>query len=153
MINQRIIFETFLDTALLNSGLNQIISRDLFFLAKRMRWRAFYYLSQQKCDNNIKETFGFTSRKCPTPCSDLIPFEKDLSDMVTSLKFRHVKDSFQRELNEDIRKIKSSPNDFVFADKTNSICEMPKDHHQKVSHDNFTKTYQKASPKLEASIN
>ena len=73
--------------------------------------------------------------------------------MVTSLKFRHVKDSFQRELSEDIRKIKSSPNVFVFADKTNNIYEMSKDHHQKLLHDNVTKTYQKAPPKLEASIN
>ena len=41
-----------------------------------MRRRAFYYLNQQKCDNEIKETFGFKSRKCPAPSSDLIPFEK-----------------------------------------------------------------------------
>ena len=61
-------------------------------LVKRMRWRVFYYLNQQKCDNNINETFGFKSRKRPPPSSDLIPFEKDLSDMVTSLKFGHVKD-------------------------------------------------------------
>ena len=72
-----------------------------------MRQRAFCYLNQQKCDNEIKETFGCKSRKCPPPCSDLIHFEKDLSDMLTSLKFRHVKDSFQCELNEDIRKTKS----------------------------------------------
>ena len=65
-----------------------------------MRWRAFYYLNQQKCDNEIKETFGFKSRKCLPPFPHLIPFKKD---MVTSLKFRHVKDSFQCELNEDIR--------------------------------------------------
>ena len=30
---------------------------------------------------------------------------------------------------------------------------MSKDHHQKLLHDNVTKTYQKAPPKLEASIN
>ena len=95
----------------------------------------------------------FKSRKCPPPCSDLIPFEKDLSDMVGSLKLRHVKDSFQSELSEDIRKIKSSPNVFVFAYKTNNIYEMSKDHHKKRLHDNVTKTYQKAPPKLEASIN
>ena len=55
--------------------------------------------------------------------------------MVTSLKFRQVKNSFQRELNEDIRKIKSSPNVFVF------VYEMSKDHQQKLLHDNVTKTY------------
>ena len=91
--------------------------------------------------------------KCPSPCSNLIPFEKDLSHMVTSLKLRHVKDSFQRDLNEDICKIKSWPNVFVFADKTNNISEMSKDHHQKLLHDNVTKIYQKAPPKLEVSIN
>ena len=67
-------------------------------LAKRMTWRAFCYLNQQKCDNNTKDTVDFTSSNCPPPCSNLISFEKDLSDMVTSLKFRDVKDSFQREL-------------------------------------------------------
>ena len=97
---------------------------------------------KQECDNEIKETFGFKSRKCPPPCSNLIHFEKDLSYTVTSLKFRHVKDSFQTELNEDIRKIKSPPNVFVFADKPSNIYEMSKDHHQKLLHDNVTKTYQ-----------
>ena len=53
-------------------------------LVKRMRWRAFYYLFKPtESHNDIKETFGFKSRTCPPPCSDLIPFEKDLSDMVT----------------------------------------------------------------------
>ena len=41
--------------------------------------------------------------------------------MVTSLKFRHLKDSFQFKLSEDIRKIKRLPNVFVFADKTSNI--------------------------------
>ena len=73
--------------------------------------------------------------------------------MVTSFRFRDVKDSFQFQLNEDIRKIKSSPNVFVFAYKTSSNNKISKDHHQKVLHDNATKTYQKAPLKLEASIN
>ena len=73
--------------------------------------------------------------------------------MVTSFRFRDVKDSFQFQLSEDIRKIKSSPNVFVFAYKTSSNNKISKDHHQKVLHDNTTKTYQKALLKLEASIN
>ena len=64
-----------------------------------------------------------------------------------------MKDPFQCELSEDIRKIKSSPNVFVFVDKTNYIYEMSKDHHKKLLHDNVTKTYQKALPKIEASKN
>ena len=30
-----------------------------------MRRRAFYSFNKKKCDNNIKETFGFKSRKYP----------------------------------------------------------------------------------------
>ena len=110
-------------------------------------------LFKQKCNNEIKETFAFKSRKYPPPCSDLILFEKELSDMITSLKFRHIEDSFQRELSENIRNIKSSPNVFIFAHKTNNIYEMSKHHHKKLLHDNDTKTHQEAPPKLEISIN
>ena len=85
----------------------------------------------------------------PSPCFDLIPFEKDLSDILTSLKLRHVRDSSQRVLNKDIRVIKISPNVFVFAVKTNNIYEMSKDRQQKLLHDNITETYQKAPPKVE----
>ena len=46
--------------------------------------------------------------------------------MVKLLKFRDVKDSFQCELNEGIRKIRSSPIVYVFADKANNIYEMSK---------------------------
>ena len=46
-------------------------------VVKCMAWRTFYYFNQQKCDNNINETFSFKSRKCPPRCSNLIPFEKD----------------------------------------------------------------------------
>ena len=39
-----------------------------------------------------------------------MPFEKNFSDLVTSLIFRYAKDSVQHELQENIRKIKTSPN-------------------------------------------
>ena len=58
-----------------------------------------------------------------------IPFEKEFSDMVTSLKFRDV--WFISTSNKDIHKMKSSPNIFAFPDKTNNTCEMIKDHHQR----------------------
>ena len=65
--------------------------------------------------------------------------------MVTSLKLRDVKDPFQHELNDDIRWIKCSPNLF-FAE----YYEILEDYHQNLLHDNITKTYRKAPPKLEA---
>ena len=63
--------------------------------------------------------------------------------------------SFQRELSKYIRKIKRSPNVFLFTvkKKKKNIYKMSKDRHQIFLHDNATKTYRKAPPKLEASIN
>ena len=86
----------------------------------------------------IKDIFVFKSKKFPLPCSDLIPFKKDLSDMVTSLTFRGVRDSFQCRWNKDIRKKKSSRYVFVSAYKTNNIYKMSKDHHEKLLRGNFT---------------
>ena len=42
---------------------------------------------------------------------------------------------------------------FCFYCQKKNIYEMSKDHRQKLLHDNVTKTYRKAPPKLEASIN
>ena len=54
--------------------------------------------------------------------------------------------SFQLGLSEDIRMIKSSRNVFDFAKKTNNIYLILITY-------NVNKTYQKAPPRLEASIN
>ena len=50
-------------------------------------------------------------------------------------------------------KIKSSANMFIFADKINHIYEMKPQDHQKLTMENITKAYQKASDKLEKTIN
>ena len=74
---------------------------------KSIRWRAFYCLNQQKCDNEIKQNLGFKTGKYPPT--------KDLSDMAELSKLIHVKDSFQSDLKKDILMIKSFPNVFAFA--------------------------------------
>ena len=58
-------------------------------------------------------------------------FQKVFFDMIPNIKFRFVKDTFQKKLKEDILKIKQSPNVFVFADKTSNIYEMPEHQHNK----------------------
>ena len=52
-------------------------------------------------------------------------FEKEFLRIIPKIKFRSVKDAFQKKLKEDIPKIKQSPNALVFADKTSNIYEMP----------------------------
>ena len=77
--------------------------------------------------------------------------EKEFLDMKQNIKFRSVTDTFQK-LKKNIPKIKQSPNIFVFADKTSNIYQMPEQKQKKLLHD-VTKTYKKAPPKLEISIN
>ena len=79
-------------------------------------------------------------------------FEKELLDMMPNIKFRSVKDTFQKKLEEDIPKTKYLSNVF-FPHKTNIIYEMAEQHHKIPLPDNITKTYKKAPPNLETSIN
>lgn len=94
---------------------------------KRMRWKAFFFLTcnssnanSNNCDN-MKETFGFKSKNHPAQINELKNFEKELLDIIPSIKFRDIRDKFQTKMKNDISKIKSSPNIFVPADKTKHV--------------------------------
>ena len=85
---------------------------------KRMRWKAFFFLTcnssnanSNNCDN-MKETFGFKSKNHPAQINELKNFEKELLDIIPSIKFRDIRDKFQTKMKNDISKIKSSPNIF-----------------------------------------
>ena len=78
---------------------------------------------------------------------------KDLLDMIKSLKFRNVQGDFQTKMKHNILKIKSSPNVFVFADKTTNLYEIPHNDYTQLLHENITKTYKKSTKHLENAIN
>ena len=59
-------------------------------------------------------------------------FEKEFLDMIPTIKFRSVRDTFQKNLKENIPKIKQPSNVFVLADKTSHIYEMPEQQHEKL---------------------
>ena len=80
-------------------------------------------------------------------------FKKDLYGIVTSIKYRNVNNNFQEKLKSDISKIRSTANMFIFAEKTKNIYEMKPQDHEKLIMENITKTYQKATDKLEKAIN
>ena len=46
-------------------------------------------------------------------------FEDDLVNMMENIQFRNVSDEFLNNLDNDLKTVKTSPNVFVFADKTN----------------------------------
>ena len=86
----------------------------------------------------------FNSRKSPPQIEELKPFEDDLVKLIKSIEFRRVHDSFQSTLRKDIKKIRSSVNMFIRADKTRNLYEMPPDHYSKLLHENVTKHYRSA---------
>ncbi len=72
-------------------------------------------------------------------------FENDVINLIENIKFRNAKNQFQVSLANDLKKINSSPNIFVFAEKTKKIYETPLDTYNKLMHDNITKTYKHGS--------
>ena len=86
------------------------------------------FLKDNNSNQIARETFGFKSKGHPAQITEMHCFEKDLLDMIKSLKFRKVRDDFQSKM-KHILKIKSSPNVFVFADKTTNLYEiLPNDY-------------------------
>ena len=61
----------------------------------------------------VKETYGFKSKHHPVQCKELETFEKDLYNIVSSLKYRKSTDDFQEQMKEDISSINYSPDVFI----------------------------------------
>ena len=88
----------------------------------RMPWKAHFFLNNnEKNKKEMKrETLGFKSKHHPCQLRELDNFEKDLFNVVSSLKIRQLNDT-REKMKSDISEIKSSPNAFIFADKTGNI--------------------------------
>ena len=61
-------------------------------LVKTMRWKALDFLG--KLDNQVKDTYGFKSSKCPPSVNELSSFESDLLMMIHNVEFQPVKNIF-----------------------------------------------------------
>ena len=96
-------------------------------------------------NSNESNRFGLPSTKTSPAILEMKPFEDDLFNLIKNIKFRNARNAFQESLTNDLKKINSSPNIFVFADKTRNIYETPLDTYDKLMHDNTTKTYKHGS--------
>ncbi len=72
-------------------------------------------------------------------------FENDIINLIENIQFRNTENQFQISLANGLKKINSSPNIFVFADKTRNIYETSLDTFNKLMHDNITKAYKHGS--------
>ena len=135
------------------SYLNQLIEK-IEAVIKRMRWKAIFFTGENdEEDHTIPERYGLKSETCPKQQEELKPFESDLIQLVKEIKFRRVKNSFQKKLAQDLKNINSSQKTVTPADKTTNMYRLEKAEYQKLLRDSITTTYKKASTKLEQKIN
>ena len=80
-------------------------------------------------------------------------FEDDLVTMMENIEFRNVSNQFLSNLDNDLKKIKSSQNVYIFADKTKNIYESSPENYNKIVKENVTKTYKLAEHDVLEDIN
>ena len=73
-------------------------------VVKRMPRRAHFFLQKRHESDNRREDFGFKSKITSPLCEHMEAFEKELPDIIPNIKFRSVKDAFQKKLKEVIPK-------------------------------------------------
>ena len=120
---------------------------------KRMRWKAYFFDNDIGNSENNSNKYGFKSRNCPPQNNDMEKLEDDVLLMIKNIEFRRVNNDFQSKLKDDIKKISSSNNVFVFADKTANMYELSKDQYDKLLRDNITSTYRKTNDSIIKSVN
>ena len=68
--------------------------------------------------------------------------------LVKNVEFRNINNNFQKNLNDDIKRINTSKKVLVKADKSRNIYELSKDEYKKYLRENITKTYKKSTYKM-----
>ena len=95
----------------------------------------------------------FKSKNTPLQFKYIETFEKEFSYMIPGIKFRSIKDTFQKNVIEDIANLKQSPNVLPLQKKPVISTKCLNNNIKNILHDNVTKTYKKAPAKFETSVN
>lgn len=119
---------------------------------QRMRWKAHFFTHGNN-ETQKTQTYGLKSKRSAPPVNELKPFEEDVVRMIENIKFQYVKGEFIQSLENDKRRIKSSSNVFIPADKTRNMYEMNAQTYNKLLNENITKTYKLADPNTTNEIN
>ena len=104
-----------------------------------MRWQAFFY--EQGNSKYIPENYGLKSLNYPPKIKKMTNFENDLINLLKSIKFRETESSFQRQLTEDIRTIKSTKTTLTFADNTSNVYKVTKEQYEKLLNNAIKTSY------------
>ena len=69
-------------------------------------------------EQSIKMNYGFKSENTPPPIKELAYFERDVWDLVENIKFTNHRNTFQKTLAKDVKKINNTKEIIMKADKT-----------------------------------
>ena len=83
---------------------------------------------------------------------ELTPFENELISLVKNIKFKNVKNPFQDQLQQDLKRMKASNKTTTFADKTTNIYHLTREEYEKIINNSITATYKKASNNVKKKI-
>jgi len=86
-----------------------------------------------------KENFGFKTRNNPPVIEELKEFEDGMTKIIQKVKFKNIECQFKKDLNEDIKSIKSDNRLFVKADKSTNFYKLETTKYNQLLHDNITK--------------
>ena len=119
----------------------------------RMRWKVDFFLNgQSKYERNI---FGLKSKKSLPLLKEMKGFEEDLALIVERLikvSRTNVNEPFLTKIN-DLKKVNSSYNMYIFADKTRNLYETTPDQYDKILKDNITKSYKLDETNISNNVN
>ena len=100
-----------------------------------------------------KNTYGFKTEKNAPQHKDLVRFESDIINLISTIEFKQDKSLFQKKLSKDVKDINSRDTILLPADKTSNIYEVSTDTYKKLLRDNVTNEYEIAPDDLESNIN
>ncbi|MCP4055115.1 MAG: hypothetical protein GY739_19150 [Mesoflavibacter sp.] len=83
-----------------------------------LRWTKYH---KNNNNDNSKETYKFKSTNPPPPDKELTDFEEDLYKLAKEIEFRPVRNEFQNNLSEQIKKIHASKDIIVKGDKSRNL--------------------------------
>ena len=66
---------------------------------------------------------------------------------VKNIEFRNISNNFQKNLNDDIKRINTTEKVLVKADKSRNIYQLGENDYKKYLRKNITKTYKKSTKK------
>ena len=113
---------------------------------QRIRWKTYYFFNPPKPDEKKAkkktETYGFKTSKNAPQHPTLVKFEEDLTHLITNLQYTDTKTEFQKKLAKDAKKIRSSNDIHVTADKTRNVYKVNKNTYNTLMRNNVTSHYQ-----------